>query len=139
MRIYLDIDGTLIHEDVKNYGQPANGLELFLTTIKSHETYWLTTHCRDGNPDKARALLKSVVSPTLHDEIDKIKPTVWDTQKIEAIDWSREFIWLDNDINQFEQVHFHRTMPGQNVIEMNLLDNPEQLLEITEDLNKLDR
>ena len=137
MRIYLDIDGTLIHEDVRNYGKPALGLEYFLTVLQGHETFWLTTHCRDGNPDKARILLKAVVSPSLHSEIDRIKPTIWDTQKIEAIDWTQEFIWLDNDVNQFEQVHFYRTMPGQNVIEVDLADNPEQILEIGEDLDKL--
>lgn len=137
MRIYLDIDGTLIHEDARNHGQAADGLEEFLTMLKNHETYWLTAHCRDGNPERARTILKSVVSPSLHDEIERIKPTTWDTQKIDAIDWTQEFIWLDNDVNQFEQIHFHRKIPGQNVIEMNLADNPQQLREITEDLQQL--
>lgn len=137
MRIYLDIDGTLIHEDVRNFGKPAVGLELFLKALQNHQSYWLTTHCRDGNPDKARLLLKSIVAPDLHQIIDKIEPTAWDTQKVEAIDWDHEFIWLDNDINQFEQLKFYRKMPGQNVVEVNLEDNPEQLIEIAEDLDKL--
>lgn len=137
MRIYLDIDGTLIHEDVRNYGKPALGLEELLVALKNHQTYWLTTHCRDGNPDKARSILKSAVSLTHHDQIDRIIPTIWDTQKIEAIDWTQEFIWLDNDINQLEQVQFHRTLPGQNVIEVDLKSNSEQILEIAADLDKL--
>ncbi|HMO78548.1 MAG TPA: hypothetical protein PKA42_03680 [Candidatus Paceibacterota bacterium] len=137
MRIYLDIDGTLIHEDVRNYGKPAMGLEELLTVLKYHDTYWLTAHCRDGDPTTAQAMLKSVTSPEYHETINNIKPTVWDVQKVEGIDWLQEFIWLDNNINQFEQVHFHKTMMGQNVIEMNLVQNPEQLREIAEDLSKL--
>jgi len=137
MRIYLDIDGTLIHEDGKNYGRPALGLEKFLSVLKYHEIYWLTAHCRHGNPTAARSILKSVVSPAFYEAVDNIKPTVWETQKVEGIDWVQEFIWLDNDTDQSEQVYFHKTMPGQNVVEMNLVQNPKQLLEITEDLYKL--
>jgi len=139
MRIYLDIDGTLIHDDVRNYGRPAFGLEQFLSMLKYHDAYWLTTHCCDGDATAARNILKGLVDSKYYDVIDSIKPTVWGTQKVEGIDWVQEFIWLDDDITQSEQVKFHRTMSGQNVIEMDLAHNPEQLMEITEDLRKLSK
>lgn len=58
MDIYLDIDGTLIHEDLTdNYGKAAAGLEEFLIALRPFDIYWLTTHCRDGNPDRAREIM----------------------------------------------------------------------------------
>jgi len=37
MNIYLDIDGTMIHEDLSDrLGKPANGLPEFLQAIKHH-------------------------------------------------------------------------------------------------------
>lgn len=135
MNIYLDIDGTLIHEELtdKN-GQPAAGLAEFIEALKPHDTYWLTTHCRDGNPEKARRLLKAAVPEHLHPEIDRIKPTVWDTQKTEAIDWSQDFIWFDDSIGAHELLQFQTARDNQQFIEMNLRDNPNQLLEIIEDI-----
>ena len=134
MIIYLDIDGTLLHEYGIHTGEPAFGLEKLLAEIQHHETYWLTTHCRRGNPTKARGLIKAAVADGYHHIIDQIKPTKWTTQKIEAIDWNNDFIWLDNDINQFEHIQFHRRSPGQQVIEINLHENPKQLSEVADDL-----
>jgi phosphatidate phosphatase APP1 len=45
MKIYLDIDDTLIHTDLFNM-RPANHVKEFLTNVvNNHDTYWLTTHC----------------------------------------------------------------------------------------------
>lgn len=135
MDIYLDIDGTLIHEEMtEKNGKPAIGLADFFEALKSHETYWLTTHCRDGNPDKARRLLRAVLPEELHPEIDRVKPTVWDVNKTEAIDWSKEFIWFDDSIGVFELLKFKNARANQEFIEMNLRENPKQLIEIIEDV-----
>lgn len=133
MDIYLDIDGTLIHENLAE-DKAAAGLSEFIIALRPHKTYWLTTHCRDGNPDRARSILKRFLSPELHPDIDRIKPTVWDTLKTQGIDWSNDFIWFDNDISAFEWERIEQGTENQQVIEVNLRENPNQLVEITADL-----
>lgn len=136
MSIYLDIDGTLIHE---NFAEPkaAAGLEELLIALRSHQAYWLTTHCRDGNPERARDILKRFVSPELHADIDRIRPTVWDVMKTEGIDWSKDFVWLDNDISPYEWEQLEQGSEHQYAIEINLRANPNQLLEVVEELKSL--
>jgi len=95
MKIYLDIDGTMLHEDLtENYGKPAAGLEEFLTALRPYDTYWLTTHCTEGDPVHARRITKAVLPESLHADIDRIKPTTWTELKTEALDWNSDFIWF---------------------------------------------
>ncbi len=133
MNIYLDIDGTMLHE---NLAEPkaAAGLKAFIIALRPHTTYWLTTHCRDGNPERPREIMKRFLPPELHADIDRIKPTVWDVMKTEGIDWSQDFIWFDDTITEMEWKRFEIADLNQQVIEVNLRDNPNQLEEITADL-----
>lgn len=135
MDIYLDIDGTMLHEDHwDTENQAAAGLAEFIIALRPHNTYWLTTHCRDGNPERPREIMKRFVAPELHADIDRIKPTVWDTMKTQGIDWSCDFIWFDNDISPFEWEKIEQGTEGQQAIEVNLKLNPKQLIEITNDV-----
>ena len=78
MKIYLDIDGTMIHEDRWDMQNPAAvGLEDFIIALRPYEPYWLTTHCTTGDPEKARRIMKEVLPEALHADIDRIKGTVW--------------------------------------------------------------
>lgn len=137
MNIYLDIDGTMIHED--EWGRDnlaAAGLAEFIIALRPYDTYWLTTHCRNGNPERPREIMKRHLPESLHPDIDRIKPTVWDTMKTQGIDWTEDFIWFDNDIMDAEWLRFESAKPEQQVIEVNLRTNPEQLKEITRDILK---
>lgn len=133
MNIYLDIDGTLIHEDHFE-SKAAAGLAEFLIALRPHQTFWLTTHCRDGNPERPRSILKQYLPPELHPDIDRIQPTTWDMMKTEGIDWSQDFIWFDNDISPIEWERIKKGTEHQQVIEINLRANPNQLLEVTADI-----
>lgn len=135
MKIYLDIDGTLIHEDIEQAGKPAEGLEEFLLALRPHDTYWLTTHCMHGDPQHASRLLKKSVPTSLYADVDRIKPTRWDVQKTEAIDFSDEFIWFDNDVMASERDVLRKRALGdrQWLIEVDLVDNPKRLLDIVHD------
>lgn len=135
MKIYLDVDGTLIHEELSDKnGLPAEGLEEFLVALRPHDVYWLTTRCRDGDPTNPRDTLKALLPSNLHDDIDRIKPTVWDTLKTEAIDFDSDFIWFDNEIYSGEQKKLEECTENQMVIEVDLRNNPEHLVEITRDI-----
>jgi hypothetical protein len=94
MRIYLDIDGTLVQKN----GAPAPFLDEFIAfATKHHECYWLTTHCRDGDAKHALSYLRRLNVPeeTLKFMKD-IRPTVWDVLKTDAIDMKEPFLWLDD-------------------------------------------
>ncbi len=135
MDIYLDIDGTMLHEDKWDATeQAADGLAEFIIALRPYDTFWLTTHCRDGNPERARAIMKQYLPPELHADIDRIKPTKWDTEKTQGIDWSHDFIWFDNDISASEWERIREGSEGQQAIEVNLKQNPQQLMEITSDV-----
>jgi hypothetical protein len=135
MNIYLDIDGTMIHEDHWDIEhQAAAGLAEFIIALRPYNTFWLTTHCRDGNAEQSREIMKRFVPAELHADIDRIKPTVWDTLKTQGIDWSHDFIWFDNDISAFEWEKIEQGTEGQQAIEVNLKLNPKQLIEITNDV-----
>jgi hypothetical protein len=134
-KIYLDIDGTLIHEDLtENYGKPAAGLEELIVALRAYDVYWLTTHCTDGNPVHAQNKLKQVLPEALYADIERIRPTVWQSLKTEALDFKSPFIWFDNDVMDAERWILKRCVPGQFVFEVNLRENPTQLEEITRDI-----
>jgi len=135
MKIYLDIDGTCIHEEIERAGEPARGLNEFLVALRPYEVFWLTTHCMDGNPEHATRLLKSKVPPELHADIDRIKPTTWSVMKTEAIDFSGPFIWFDNDVmaSEREVLKQRAVQDEQWLIEVHLDENPEQLMDIVRD------
>ena len=135
MKIYLDIDGTMIHEDRWDLRNPAAaGLEDFIVALRPHETYWLTTHCTTGDPEKARRIMKAVLPESLHADIDRIKGTVWTDMKTEALDWDSDFIWFDNDIFDTEWKVLERCNENQSVVQVDLRTNPEHLIEITRDI-----
>jgi len=135
MKIYLDIDGTMIHEDLsKMYCKPAVGLEDFLIALRQYETYWLTTHCTEGDPTNARRIMKAVLPESLHGDIDRIKPTVWQDLKTKGIDFSSDFIWFDNDIYNGEWKVLKQCTENQTLIEVDLRTNPQHLIEIARDI-----
>ena len=132
MNIYLDIDGTLIHEDRVHAGKPAEGLADLFQALRPHTVYWLTTHCMDGDPAYAQGLVKTLVPKDLHTDVDRIKPTTWRERKTEAIDFSQEFLWLDNDVypEDREYLRTHALRDKQWLAEVNLERNPDRLRDI---------
>jgi hypothetical protein len=135
MKIYLDIDGTMIHEDRWDLPNPAaTGLEEFIVALRPYDTYWLTTHCTTGDPEKAQRIMKNVLPESLHADIDRIKGTVWSDMKTEALDWESDFIWFDNDIFDAEWKALEKCNDNQSVVQVDLRTNPKQLIEITRDI-----
>lgn len=134
-KIYLDINGVLTYKDItENRDKAAAGLEEFLTTLRPYDVYWLTMHCTDGDPTSAQNKIKEVVSEAFFDDVEQIKPTVWQTHKTEAIDFKSPFIWFDSNATNAERMILKRCIPGQSMVEVNLHRNPYQLIEIIRDV-----
>ena len=93
-KLYLSVDGTVIDK----YGRPAECLREFIEHILEHyDCYWLTTHLRDGNTSHLFKYLRDRgVDSYTGGLMVWIKPTRWDMLKTEAIDFTRDFVWFED-------------------------------------------
>jgi hypothetical protein len=97
MNIYLDIDGVLLANDKEK----ALYVKEFLAYVLAHfpdTTYWLTTHCMRGDPDEPIRNVGHLFDTETVSLMRKIKPTAWNIAKTEAIDFSKPFLWFDDDL-----------------------------------------
>jgi len=62
--------------------------------------------------------------------LDKIQATNWDTWKTEAIDFSQDFRWLDDDVYPEELNELSKHNCQNKLISIDLQRNPNQLIEI---------
>ncbi len=126
MNIYLDIDGVLLAND--------HNLALYAQEFLSHvlerfpySTYWLTTHCKGDATTPIQHVGHLFDQKTVH-LMRKIKPTNWDVAKTDAIDFSKPFLWFDDDCFNFERQVLLQHGVLDNWIEVNLAKDEHQLL-----------
>ncbi|MDO8486414.1 MAG: hypothetical protein Q7S77_01810 [Candidatus Staskawiczbacteria bacterium] len=138
MNIYLDIDGVLIHDSLKNYQKIANGVVDFLRVItEKHNCYWLTTHCK-GDTIHTLEYLNDRLPIEARQYINLIKSTDWRTWKTEAIDFSEDFRWIDDETYEPELEKLREHHCEDKLIRVNLEQNPNSLIEIGKLINKND-
>lgn len=128
MNIYLDIDGVLLANDK----EAAHHADEFLHAVLEKypdSTYWLTTHNWKGE-NRAKQILAPHLKPETVALLDKIKPSIWDEMKTEAIDFSKRFLWLDDDLWEDELKTLEKYDATENLILINLSKDPEQLKKI---------
>lgn len=99
MNIYLDIDGVILANDLNkaNYSP-----EFIKHLVKKYPVYWLTTHCK-GNADYTVRFLERFFDEETIKIMKNILPTNWNTLKTEAIDFSKPFLWFDDDVFEAEK------------------------------------
>jgi len=99
MKIFLDINGTIIHKKLekgKAVVRSASYLKEFLENVlDKHDVYWLSTIC-NGNTEEVASYLKMFLSFEELDLTAQVKPTRWDRYKVDAIDLEEEFLWFDD-------------------------------------------
>ena len=125
--IYLDIDGVLLANDLT----PANYSKEFLATVLErypYTTYWLTTHC-DGDASVPIQHIGHLFDDETVKLMKKIKSTSWQTAKTRAIDFSKPFLWFDDDLFYEEKESLLEKGVLDNWIEVDLAKNPDQLAE----------
>ncbi len=129
MRLYLDIDGTLIRR-----GVPAEGVSEFLAfATERFDCYWLSTHCQGD----AKAVFLYLVGKLPEEAVPylgKIKATSWDTMKTEAIDFSLPFFWLDDNLFDAERRVLGEHGALDCHIRIDLVADPRQLLRLIDEL-----
>ena len=128
MKIYLDIDDTLINADMYEV-KPANHLKEFLSyMLKNHDVYWLSTHC-DGNAETAVSYLSQFVDADITSLIKKIKPTKWKYFKAEAINMGEDFLWFDDVLSFNDEELLKSKNKLGSYVKVNLDEDPDILLE----------
>lgn len=128
MNIYLDIDGVILAND-KNGANYVHEFLEHITTKYPDSTYWLTTHCQ-GNAQTAVERLREVLKPETIELLSNIKPTRWDTAKTEAIDFTKPFLWFDDDLYDEERIDLEKYGVISGWIEVDLSKNENHLKEL---------
>jgi hypothetical protein len=92
-KLYLDIDGVLL---MNKQTKPADDSNLFIEYIVGKfDCFWLTTHCK-GDAGNAIKYLAEYFDEKILKILTEIKATNWTTLKTEAIDFSHEFVWIED-------------------------------------------
>lgn len=125
MDIYLDIDGVLLANDLTPANYAEEFLELVLTKFPD-TTYWLTTHCSGDASVPIQHIGHLFSSPTV-ELMKMIKPTKWETAKTRAIDFSRPFLWFDDDLFYEEKEELLKHDALDSWIEVNLAKDVDSL------------
>ena len=99
--IYLDIDGVLV--GTQSPKEDVAELLHWIMINNPDNTYWLTTHCQRGSNRCSEYLKMNHFPDHIVEAVSYlIKPTDWDVLKTEAIDFTKEFVWLEDDPLQIE-------------------------------------
>lgn len=123
MNIYLDIDGVLLTKS----GDQANYVKEFLEyVLKNHQVYWLTTHCK-GDAVFTVRFIEIFFDKNVIELMENILPTNWDTLKTEAIDFSKPFLWFDDNLFNAENEVLKQHGCLNSQIKINLKEDPNQL------------
>ncbi|KQS89808.1 hypothetical protein [Chryseobacterium sp. Leaf394] len=73
MKLYLDIDGVLL--TAKQTKAAENAEELIIFAVKNFDCYWLTTHCKENEP-QAINYLKNYFPNNIIDALRKVKQQI---------------------------------------------------------------
>lgn len=127
MNIYLDIDGVLLANDKHPANYAAEFIEFVLTKYPD-STYWLTTHCQ-GDASRPIRDIGDLFDEKTVELMKKIKPTIWldSSAKTDAIDFSKPFLWFDDDLFPDERAKLIENDVLENWIEVDLRSDPDQL------------
>jgi len=124
--IYLDIDGVILTRGV----MPALHLDKFLRYIlDKYSVFWLTSRCQGESKNVIKYLSQFLFPETVY-LLKKIKSTDFRLDKTEAIDFTKRFFWLDDDLFTSEKNTLREHNQYDSWIEVNLIENPNQLLDL---------
>ncbi len=135
MRIFIDIDGTILYEpevdpptDELDYQLVGSGIEEFLRFVLDNcEPYWLSARARLGR----RESLETYILPHLPPCAAAVPVAYWNEFKHEALDPSVPFLWFDDYPEAEDITWLERHGRRDSLIDMvhTNPDNPARMLE----------
>ena len=123
--IYLDIDGVIL----ANEENLSIGAEEFIKyAVENFDVYWLTTHCTQSDATHAINYVMRAGNESLRPHLEKLIPTSWSEYKTEAIDFSKPFLWFDDDCYLGERQDLEKNNAFNSWVEVDLRNYPDQLM-----------
>jgi hypothetical protein len=124
LKVYLDIDGVILANE-KNASKHVHEFLEYITT--NFDVYWLTSHCQGDAEHTVNHLARVLPEDTIK-LLRDVKPTRWDNNKTDAIDFSQPFLWFDDELYPEEKERLEREdkLSSQRLI--NLSIDEEQLI-----------
>jgi hypothetical protein len=125
--LFLDIDGVLLVRRWSGmfdaYELAPHCLEFLEFATARFQCRWLSTRCRHGFLDGSCRAFRSAGAP-LDDPrwavLDLIKPAVWATSKVEAIDPKTAFWWVDDAPTEAERDWLRQHRCEKRLVEIDL-------------------
>jgi hypothetical protein len=126
LTLYIDIDGVLLANE-ENLALSAAD---FIKYAADHfEVYWLTTHCMNGNTTHAIDYVqRGAANENLRPWLEKFKPLTWSLKKTDAINFSKPFLWFDDDCYIGEKMDLWEHDALDSWIEVDLAKHPDQMV-----------
>ena len=121
--IYLNVDGVLLDDN----SRPANYSREFIKYIvPNFPTYWLSSRAKDKNSMIIKDL-SVVFEPKIIQLISTVRWTRWSFAKTQAIDFSRPFLWFDDELVVHERLELIRNNALESWVEVNLAEDENRL------------
>jgi hypothetical protein len=144
--LLLDIDGVLLRRRPGNFRvrdafEVAPHALLFATwAIQNFEVRWLSSRCQTGDArqvsDAFRYALPATELPADWRFVQAIPAVRWGTRKIDAIDLSSDFFWLDDDHGDEALAILTEHGKADRAIHVNVDRDPDALLRARQMLAK---
>ncbi|NTW15259.1 MAG: hypothetical protein HGA38_02690 [Candidatus Moranbacteria bacterium] len=131
-KLYLDVDGVVLTK----CGEPALHLMEFLrSATERFDCHWLTSRCQ-GDARRVVDDLIGIVPDEALPYLSELKPTSWRVWKTEAIDFSSDFVWLDDYAFDGERAMLAEHGAAERLVLIDLTENPDRLREIAAEIGK---
>jgi len=131
-KLYIDIDGIILSTRPT---KAANFAVPFIHyIIENFDCYWLTSQCK-GDTGNTLKYLKKYFDEDTMSLLKKIKPTNWKNLKTEAIDFTSDFLWIEDNPMEDEKAVLKASSATDRLL---LLEenNPDALLLLISILRK---
>ena len=144
--LYLDLDGIILRRTGRTAGKGRNEFAIapgamdFLSWAIDHfNCYWLTSRSHDGGYGGIeRAFRFAVSANSLPEEImmviHAIVPAPWGKLKIEGIDQSRNFYWIDDNPDKDSVAALEAAGKSSRLIIASTDERPDDLTRVREAL-----
>lgn len=129
--IYLDVDGVLVDKSL-NAPLYVNEFITYVCTNYSDSVYWLTTRC-SGDSSTLLQQISHLYTPDVAEFLKTIKPTTWSGAKTNAIDFTKPFLWFDDNLFMAEQQQLEANDVMDNYVKIDLKSEPTQLGKLIHD------
>ena len=109
INLYLDVDGVFLRRtgrlefrDRVEFELAPHAIEFLGWCAEHFQCFWLTSRSQNGSYEGIeRAFRHAIPTTRLPDAlIEAIRPAPWGKAKIEGIDLSRDFRWIDDNPDQ---------------------------------------